>query len=75
MNVDNVRFGTIGGSHGLVVMGGDSQSKGHGLNPSIIHRMDMTFFTFLCCKNYNDVCFKRPKINEKEAGVVPFLFF
>ena len=30
MNVDNVRFGTIGGSHGLVVMGGDSQSKGHG---------------------------------------------
>ena len=29
-----------------------------------------TFFTY-CCKNCN-VCFKRPKINEKEAGVGPF---
>ena len=27
------------------------------------------FFTLICCKNCNDVCFKRPKINEKEAGV------
>ena len=29
-----------------------------------------TFFTY--CKNCN-VCLKRPKINEKEAGVGPFL--
>ena len=31
-----------------------------------------TFFTIICCKNCNDVCLKRPKINEKEAGVGPF---
>ena len=30
-----------------------------------------TFFTYICCKNCNDVCLKRPKINEKEAGVGP----
>ena len=29
-------------------------------------------FTFICCKNCNDVCLKRPKINKKEAGVGPF---
>ena len=27
-----------------------------------------TFFTNICCKNCN-VCLKRPKINEKEAGI------
>ena len=31
-----------------------------------------TFFTYNCCKNCN-VCLKRPKINEREAGVGPFL--
>ena len=31
-----------------------------------------TFFTYICCKNCNDVCLKRPKINEKEARVGPF---
>ena len=31
-----------------------------------------TFFTYYCCKNFN-VCLKRPKISEKEAGVGPFL--
>jgi len=34
--------------------------------------MDITFFTFIYCKNCI-VCLKRPKINEKEAGVGPFL--
>ena len=29
-------------------------------------------FTYICCKNCNDVCLKRPKINKKEAGVGPF---
>ena len=24
-----------------------------------------TFFTYICCKNCNDVCLKRPKINDK----------
>ena len=42
-----------------------------GLNPSAIYCMDMTFFTLIWCKNCNDVCLKRPKINEKEAGVGP----
>ena len=28
-------------------------------------------FTYICCKNCN-VCLKRSKINEKEAGVGPF---
>ena len=32
-----------------------------------------TFFTFICCKNCNDVCLKRLKMNEKEAAVGPFL--
>ena len=62
----------LGGSRGLVVMGGDSCSKGHGLNPSAGYWMEMTFFTLICCKNCI-VCLKRPKINEKEAGVGPFL--
>ena len=31
-----------------------------------------TFLTFICCKNGNDVCLKRTKINETEAGVGPF---
>ena len=30
-----------------------------------------TFFALICCKNCI-VCLKRPKINEKEAGVGPF---
>ena len=32
---------------------------------------EMSFFTLICCKNCI-VCFKRPKINEKEAFVGPF---
>ena len=32
-----------------------------------------TFFTLICCKNCTDVCLKRPKINEKEAGLAHFL--
>ena len=31
------------------------------------------FFTLICCKNCINVCLKRPKINEKEAGVGPFV--
>ena len=37
-----------------------------GLNPS-----DVYFFALICCKNCI-VCLKRPKLNEKEAGVGPF---
>ena len=28
---------------------------------------------YICCKICYDVCLERPKINEKEAGVGPFL--
>ena len=38
---------------------------------SLCHILDAHFFTFICCKNCI-VCLKRPKINEKEAGVGPF---
>ena len=31
-----------------------------------------TFFALICCKHCI-VCLKRPKINEKEGGVGPFL--
>ena len=59
-----------GGSPGLVVMGRDSRSKGHGFESR--HRiLDGHFFKYICCKNCY-VCLKRPKINEKEAGVGPF---
>ena len=54
-----------------MVMGGDSRSKGHVLESR--RWMDIwTFFTLICGKNCI-VCLKRPKINEKEAGVGPFL--
>ena len=53
-----------------MVMGVDSRSKGRGFDPSAGYWMDMTFFTFICCKNCI-VCLKRPKINKKEAGVGP----
>ena len=42
-----------------------------GSNPGAVYWMDLTFFTFICCKNCN-VCLKRTKINKKEAGVGPF---
>ena len=60
----------VDGSPGLVVMGGGSRSKGRGFE-SRRRILDGHFFTFICCKNCN-VCLKRPKINEKEAGVGPF---
>ena len=56
---------------GLVVMGRDSRSEGRGFE-SQYHTLDGHFFTHICCKNCNDVCLKRPKLNEKEAGVGPF---
>ena len=55
-----------------MVMGDDSCSKGRGFE-SGRHILDeyLDFFTLICCKNCI-VCLKRPKINEKEAGVGPF---
>ena len=43
-----------------------------GSNPGTVYWMDI-FSSYICCKNCNDVCLKRPKINKKEAGVGPFL--
>ena len=54
-----------------MVMGRDSHYEGHGFDTW--HRiLDGHFFTYICCKNCI-VCLKRPKINEKEAVVDPFL--
>ena len=39
-------------------------------NPGAGYRME--FFTFIYCENCN-VCLKRTEINEKEAGVGPYL--
>ena len=62
----------LGGSPGLVVMGGDSHSKDGGFESRrrILDGHDI--FYIFCCKNCI-VCLKRQKINEKEAGVGPFL--
>ena len=60
----------LGGSPGLVVMGDDSCLRGCGFE-SQRHILDGHFFTIFCCKNCI-VCLKRPKINEKGAGVGHF---
>ena len=44
-----------------------------GSNPRTVNWMELTFFTLIYCKNCIEVCLKRPKINEKEAGVGPFV--
>ena len=57
-------------SPGLVVMGRDSRSEGCGFESR--HRIQYGhFFTYNCCKNCN-ICLKRQKIIEKEAGIGPF---
>ena len=56
----------MGGSPGLVVMGGDSCSEGCGFK-SWHHILDGHFYTYICCKNCNDVFLKRPKINNKRG--------
>ena len=58
-------------SPGLVVMGRDSCSKGRGFE-SRHSILDGHFFTYICCKNCNDIWLKWPKINEKEAANGPF---
>ena len=59
----------MGGCHGLVVMGENSCSKGHAFESR--HRIldGHDIFHIYSLKNCNDVCLKRPIINEKEAGV------
>ena len=43
-----------------MVMGGDLCSEGCGLE-SRHHLLDGHFFTYICCKNDNDVCLKDQK--------------
>ena len=53
-----------------MVMGGDSRFEGCGFESQ--HRiLDGQFSQIFVVKICN-VCLKRPKINEKEAGVGPF---
>ena len=44
LKLQNKQFSVLGGSPGLVVMGGGSRSEGHGFDPSVVNWMDMTFF-------------------------------
>ena len=53
-----------------MVMGRDLRSGGRGFE-SRHCILDGHYFTYIFCKNCN-VCLKRPKINEKEAGIGPF---
>ena len=54
-----------GGRPGPVVMGGDSCSKGRGFESQHRTYTGWTFLTYICGKNCNDVCLKRPKMNDK----------
>ena len=69
MNCRSKIFIAKGGSLGLVVMGDDSCLRGCGFKSWC-----WTFLAMNCCKNCI-VCLKRSKINEREAGVSPFLTF
>ena len=62
-----------GWSPGLVVMRGDSRSKGRGFESQCRILDGHDFFTLICCKNCI-VCLEKTKINKIEAGVGPFLF-
>ena len=52
-----------------MVMGRDSCARGRGFESQFLI-LDRIFFTFIVVKNVM-FCLKRPKINEKEAGVGP----
>ena len=55
-------------------MGGDSCSKGLGFE-SRHHILDGHVFTFICCKNCNDVCLLEKTANKrlKRPGLADFL--
>ena len=57
-----------GGSPGLMVMGGDSHSKGRGFESR--HRiLDGHFFTYIC-----HVCLKKTKNKQKRGRGWPIFF-
>ena len=55
-----------------MVMGGDSHSEGRGFESR--NRILMDIFSHIFVVIVCNVCLKRTKINEKEAGVGPFFF-
>ena len=57
-------------SPGLVVMGGESCSKGCGFESR--HRILDGHFSHIFVVKICNVCLKRLKTNEKEVGVGPF---
>ena len=61
----------MGGSPGLVVMGGHSCSKGSEFE-SLHHILDGHFFTYLFDVKFV-MCVWKDQINEKVAVVGPFL--
>ena len=64
------RINRPGGSPGLVVMGGDSRSKGCGFESR--HRILDGHFSHIFVVKIVLFVWKRPKINEKEAGDGPY---
>ena len=63
----------MGGSPGLVVMGGDSCSKGCGYESRRLILDGHDIFTLICCQNCI-VCLKRLKINEKRGWSWPIFY-
>ena len=56
-----------------MVLGGGSCPEGREFESQ--HRiLDGHFFTYICCKNCNDVCLKRPKINDERVRDWPNFF-
>ena len=64
----------------LLIAGREPWSSGYGKRLTFLRLWvripalytGRTFFTNIFCKNCNDVCLKRPKTNEKEAGAGHF---
>ena len=53
-----------------MVLGGDSRSEGRGFESQ---HLGGHFLQHICCKNCNNVCLKRPKINDKRGRSWPIL--
>ena len=66
-----VRKMSLLGSPGLVVMGGDSHSKGRGFE-SRHHILDGHFFTYICCKNLKCLSEKTENKQKKRQGLAHF---
>ena len=60
----------LGGSPGLVFMGGDSRSKGHGFKPGTVYCID--FFQHICSKNLQCL-FEKTKNKRKRGRGWPIL--